>query len=64
LSAASLFKLNVSNYPNSHFAYASYGDYFVATKDTTNAIINYEKALAISENAVVRQKLTALKTVK
>jgi len=63
-TAASLFKLNVANYPNSHFAYASYGDYFVAIRDTANAIVNYEKALAISENAVVRQKLTGLKAPK
>ena len=31
-TAESLFKLNVSNYPGSHFAYASYGDFFVAKK--------------------------------
>jgi uncharacterized protein len=59
--AESLFKLNIANYPNSHFAFASYGDFFAAKKDTTNAIINYEKALSISENNVVRQKLAGLK---
>jgi len=64
VSAASLFKLNIANYPNSHFAYASYGDYFVAIKDTSNAIVNYEKALTLTDNAVVRQKLTGLKAAK
>jgi len=34
---------------------------FVAKKDTANAIINYEKALSISENNLVRQKLAGLK---
>jgi tetratricopeptide (TPR) repeat protein len=64
ITSASLFKLNLINYPNSHFAYASYGDYYAARKDTSNAIINYEKALSISENPVVKQKLTGLQGKK
>ncbi len=64
VTSASLFKLNLVNYPNSHFAYASYGDYYAARKDTSNAIINYEKALTISDNPVVKQKLTGLQGKK
>ncbi|MBK9256080.1 MAG: alpha/beta hydrolase [Saprospiraceae bacterium] len=59
-TAESLFKLNVDNYPESFNAYDSYGDYFVAVKDTTNAIIQFKKALSIKENEVSRKKLTEL----
>ncbi len=62
--AASLFNMNIANYPGSHFAYASIGDLYAARKDTANAISNYEKALSIMENAAVRQKLTALQAAK
>lgn len=58
--AASLFKLNVANYPASYHAYASYGDYCVAQKDTASAIANYQKALSLKETPAMRKKLTAL----
>ena len=58
--AESLFKLNVANYPDSYNVYDSFGDFFIAKKDTANAIANLKKALAIEENAGSRQKLDAL----
>ena len=58
--AESLFKLNVANYPASFNAYDSYGDYFVAKKDTVRAIANFRKALSLKETPATRNKLTAL----
>jgi hypothetical protein len=58
--AESLFKLNVANYPASFNAYASYGDYFVAKKDTVRAIANFQKSLSLKETPATRKKLIAL----
>jgi hypothetical protein len=58
--AESLFKLNVVNYPASFNAYDSYGDYFMAQKDTVNARANFQKALSVKEVSVTRKKLVAL----
>jgi len=58
--AESLFKLNVANYPASYNAYDSYGDYFVAKKDTSSAIANFRKSLFLKETPATRKKLTAL----
>lgn len=62
-TAGRLFKLNVDNYPESYNVYDSYGDYFVAIKDTTNAILQFKKALSIKENGGSRKKLEALEGV-
>lgn len=62
--AESLFKLNVANYPASYTVYDSYGDYFVAQKDTVNAIANFQKALSLKEVSVTRKKLVALQAPK
>lgn len=58
--AESFFKMNVANYPESFNVYDSYGDYFVAKKDTTSAIEQFKKTLAIKENAETRKKLEGL----
>ena len=58
--AESLFKLNVANYPASFNAYDSFGDYFVAKKDTVSAIANFQKALSLKEASATRKKLVAL----
>ncbi|GAB2600426.1 alpha/beta hydrolase-fold protein [Spirosoma areae] len=58
--AESLFNLNVANYPASFHAYDSYGDYFVAKKDTVSAIANFQKSLSLKETPATRKKLTAL----
>ncbi|MVM32002.1 alpha/beta hydrolase [Spirosoma sp. HMF4905] len=58
--AERLFKLNVAHYPDSYNVYDSYGDYFMAQKDTLNAITQFKKALILKENPESRQKLDAL----
>lgn len=58
--ATGFFEMNITNYPNSNNVYDSYGDLFAAKKDTLNAIANYNKALAIKDNAETKQKLDAL----
>ena len=63
-TAESLFRLNVENYPESFNVYDSYGDYFIAVGDTTSAIIQLKKALAIKENEGSRNKLTELEGAK
>lgn len=62
--AESLFKLNVDNYPKSFNVYDSYGDYFMAIGDKGNAIVQFEKALALKENEGTRKKLTELEMGK
>jgi tetratricopeptide (TPR) repeat protein len=59
-TAENLFKLNVDNHPNSSNVYDSYGDYFSAIGNKTEAIEQLKKALAIKENEGSRKKLTAL----
>jgi uncharacterized protein len=58
--AGALFQLNIENYPNSNNVYDSYADYLMAKQDTTNAIVNYKKALAIKNDDAVQSKLIAL----
>jgi uncharacterized protein len=58
--AEALFKLNIESYPNSNNVYDSYGDYFLAKKDTTNAIANYKKALQLKNDATITRKINAL----
>lgn len=55
-----LFKLNVSNYPDSWNAYSSLGDYYDAKGNKENAIDNYKKSLSIKEVPDTRQKLDKL----
>jgi uncharacterized protein len=58
--ARELFKLNVDNYPDSYNVYDSYGDYFIAKKETALAIEQLKKALALKENPESRKKLDEL----
>jgi uncharacterized protein len=58
--AESLFKLNVANYPKSFNVYDSYGDLLIKKGDTTHAIDNFKKSLAIKETAETRKKLDKL----
>ena len=55
-----LFKLNVSNYPDSWNVYDSMGDFYATKDDKANAIDNYKKALSIKEVPDIRQKLEKL----
>lgn len=63
-SAESLFKLNVTYYPESYNVYDSYADYLIAIGDKPNAITQLEKALSIKENKESRRKLTELEKEK
>lgn len=58
--AKALFELNIEWYPESHTVYDSYADYYVAQKDTVNAVTNYKKALQINNNASTLGKLNAI----
>lgn len=62
--AQALFKLNIENYPESSNVYDSYADYFVANKDTANAITNYNRALKINNDASTLGKLKAITQTK
>jgi len=61
-TAERLFKLNIENYTESNNVYDSYGDYFIAVGDKSNAIIQFKKALSIMEDEVTRKKLTELES--
>jgi tetratricopeptide (TPR) repeat protein len=54
------FKMNIGYYPKSSNAYDSYGDLLLAKGDKANAILNFQKTLAIVERADTRQKLNEL----
>ncbi len=58
--AKALFELNIEWYPNSSTVYDSYGNYYLAQKDTINAITNYKKALQINNDASTSEKLNAV----
>ena len=62
--AQSLFKLNIESYSKSSNVYDSYADYYLAKKDTTNAIINYKKALQINYDTSTLGKLNAITQLK
>ena len=60
--AGYLFKLNVTNYPNSPNVYDSLGDFYEASGDKKNAILSYEKVLVLDNNfPETRGKLEKLK---
>jgi tetratricopeptide (TPR) repeat protein len=56
-----LFDLNISNYPSSHNAYDSMGDYYIAKNDKEKAIIFFTKSLELKEVPATRKKLRNLK---
>lgn len=58
--ALALFLLNKDNYPNSSAAYNACGDYYLAQKDTINALSNYKTSLQIKSDVYVEQKLSSL----
>lgn len=63
-TAERFFKLNIENYDGSYNVYDSYGDYFIAIGDKSNAVTQFKKALSIMENEVTRKKLTELESDK
>lgn len=59
--AEHLFKLNVTNYPQSPNVYDSMGDFYQKIDKGRKAIANYKKALEIQETDFTREKLNQLK---
>lgn len=55
-----LFKLNISNYPESANTYDSLGDLYTAKGDKGKAINNYKKSLSIKEMPETKEKLEKL----
>lgn len=62
--AKALFELNIEWYPESSNVYDSYADYYLAKKDTVNAITYYQKSLQIKDNAETQKKLDFLTNKK
>jgi uncharacterized protein len=60
--AESFFKLNIANFPESSNVYDSYGDYFLAKKDTANALIQFKKSLSFKNNPQTKKKLEGLQS--
>ena len=58
--AEAFLKLNIENYPNSTKAFDAYADYFIALRDTANAIVNYKKALVKNDDISIRNKLNSV----
>lgn len=58
--AQALFELNIESYPVSGNAYNAYAEYFLARKDTVNAIANYKKALRLDNKPEIQLKMDAL----
>ena len=59
-----LFKMNVTNYPESANAFDSLGDFYNETGNTANAIKFYKQALVIKEIPETRKKLNELQKKK
>jgi tetratricopeptide (TPR) repeat protein len=60
--AIEIFKINLALYPKNSSVYDSMGDGYLAKKDTTNAVIYYQKALAINpENRNAKNAYKKLK---
>ena len=62
--AQALFELNTEWYPDNANVLAAYADYYVAVKDTSNAIKNYEKALKLNHDPTTAAKLNAITQAK
>jgi len=58
--AAALFKMNISNYPNSSNVYDSYADLLAAQNDTSNAITNYKKSPCYSKQYLYPAKIKCI----
>ncbi len=60
--ALAVFKFNVDMFPDSFNVYDSYGEVLAASGDVENAIVNYEKSLALNpDNTNAKEKLTGLR---
>ncbi len=62
--AQALFELNTDWYPENANVHGAYADYYLAIKDTINAIKNYEKALQINKDPSTTAKLNEITHTK
>ncbi|NOT94553.1 alpha/beta hydrolase-fold protein [Ferruginibacter sp.] len=58
--AEALFKLNITNYPETANCYDGLGDFYLATTDTLKAIANFKKTLSLKAIPETKQKLETL----
>lgn len=58
--AETLFKLNITNYPESANCYDSMGDLYLAKEDKAKAIASFKKALTLKEIPETKEKLEKL----
>jgi predicted alpha/beta superfamily hydrolase len=56
-----LFRLNLTNYPNSSKVYESMGDFYSTRNDYPKALDFYAKALAIRDNSEIKKKIEKIK---
>ncbi len=61
--ARAMFEMNARNYPRSANVHDSMGDYYLNQQDTTNAIDQFNQALALADTPATRDKLKKLKQV-
>ena len=61
--ARAMFEMNVRNYPRSANVHDSMGDYYLNKQDTTNAIDQFNQALALADTPATRDKLKNLRQV-
>lgn len=54
------YELNIKYYPNNPKVYEDLADFYASQKDTTNAILNYKKALQLDDTAIIKEKLELL----
>ena len=59
--ALALFNLNATNYPKFVWVHDALGDYYIHEKDTVHAIESFEKALALSHESKIAEKVKKLK---
>lgn len=64
VKAKYFFELNIKNYPESFNAYDSFGDYYIAINDESNAIDMFNKALSVMENPETRKKIEKFQNTK
>ncbi|HTH54690.1 MAG TPA: alpha/beta hydrolase-fold protein [Cyclobacteriaceae bacterium] len=58
-----MFEMNTRNYPRSANVHDSMGEYYLHQKDTTNAIDQFNQALALADSPTTRDKLKKLKQI-
>jgi predicted alpha/beta superfamily hydrolase len=59
--AEALFRMNITNFPESSRAHNSLGDFFMVTERPQRALKNYKKALALEPTPETVKKVEALK---